>query len=119
MNGRVIRWLGAFLFLGLIFRLFPPFHIARLKSEGSEHAASFAPAQFATNFWRANLLPACDKAPRLADLVEFLNRDPAAARRQFGHSPGLSSTTMFLVRGTGHVAALEKEEIRVDVEGSA
>jgi|SRR6516164_451742 predicted lipoprotein len=118
MNRRVIRWLAALLFLALIFWLFPPFHIVRLGSEHTKPATNFNPAEFATNFWHAKLLPACDKAPQLKELLQLLNHDPAAARQQFGHSPGLSSTTLFLVQGTGHVTALEKEEIRVEAQGS-
>jgi predicted lipoprotein len=52
----------------------------------------------------------------LADLLGLLNRDPAAARKQFGHSPGLGSTTLFLAQSSGRVTGVDKEEVRVEVD---
>jgi len=115
MNGRVIRRLLAVLVLGAVLWLFPPFHIIRLKSRPVERPATFDPAAFAADFWQSTLPPACGRAPQLADLLQLLNRDPGAARKRFGHSPGLGSTTLFLVQGSGRVNAVDEKEIGVEL----
>ena len=74
------------------------------------------PAAFATDFWQNKLSLACEHAPRLPDLLRLLAQDAAETRKQFGHSPGLGSTALFLVQGSGRVSEVEKEQIRVEVE---
>jgi predicted lipoprotein len=118
MNGRLIRGFCAFLLMAVVFWLFPPFHIVRINSGPAEQPAAFNPTAFATDFWQTKLSPACERAPRLSDLLQRLGQDPAGARKQFGHSPGLGSTTLFLVRGSGRVAGVDKEEIRVQGEAT-
>src|SRR5258708_3636672 len=97
--------------------LLPPFHVVSLpKSPQQEPAGASA---VAASFWEKAMLPAAGKAVPVPDLLAALTKDPNAARQQFGHLPGLGSTTCFLVRGSGRVTAVEKDGVRISLDGAA
>ena len=112
---RGLGWLLAALFVALFFWLLPPFHIIPLGQE--KKPARFDPATFAREFWTGKLLPATGKATPLGDLLPLLATDPAAARKHFGRSPGISSSTYFFVQGSGEVIAVSKDRIQVRAAG--
>jgi len=99
---------------------FPLFHVVPIKQVQQQLAAAkFDAGAFVRGFWVSKLLPATDSAIDLKTLLPALAKDPAAAAKQYGRSLGLGGTTVFLVRGVGHVTAIEEDDIRVAVDGMA
>jgi len=112
-----LAWaIGILLAAGLCW-LFPPFHVLPLrKAQNAQKLAAFDAAAFAREFWQKKLLPATDRATPATELLAALANDPGAARQRFGRSPGLSGTSYFFVKGSGVVAATEKETIQITLE---
>jgi predicted lipoprotein len=117
---RRIVWVIALLVVFAIWCwLLPPFHIISLRQlRQTEQQAIFDGAAFARNFWNQKLIPAGATATDAAALSAALARDYAAAQKQFGHSPGFSSTTSFFIKGSGRITAVEKDTIRIALDGT-
>jgi len=98
---------------------FPLFHIVPLQQAEQERTAGVLDAaKGAREFWEAKLLPGAERAVDVKELLAALAKDPAAARKQHGRTLGLGGATMFLVRGSGKVQALEGEAIIVALDGA-
>ena len=101
--------------------LFPPFHVVRLpkNNQGQPQLQSrFDAASFARSFWADELIPSASNAVPVIELLKAFETDAAAARQKFCRSPGLSETTYAFVQGSGRIAALEKDSIRVKLDGT-
>jgi predicted lipoprotein len=105
--------------LALLFWLFPLFHVVPLRqAQQQQQSQNFDHALFARNFWKEKLLPATEISPRISELWNALANDPAAARKQFGHSPGMSSVAYFLVQGSGRIAKTDKDGVQIKLDGT-
>lgn len=99
--------------------LLPPFHVISLRQlRQTEQRAVFDGAAYARNFWDQKLIPATATATDASELSAALARDYAAAQKQFGHSPGFSSTTSFFIKGSGRITAVEKDTVHVALDGT-
>lgn len=99
--------------------LLPPFHIVSLqKVRQAEERKEFDGAAFARTFWDTKLMPAIATGTDAAKLFAALNKDYAAAQKQFGHTPGFSSTTSFFVSGSGRITAVESDTVHVKLDGA-
>jgi predicted lipoprotein len=118
-NVRRVGWIIALLVAMAVWCwLLPPFHVVSLRQHRlTEQQAVFDGAAFARNFWDQKLIPASATATDAAALSAALAKDYAAAQKQFGHSPGFSSTTSFFVKGSGRITAVEKDTVHVALEG--
>lgn len=112
--------------IGLVGLLiaFPPFRIVSLNShKGNQSAAAntatavFDMAVFSEKFWSEKLLPAATQAPKAGPILSMLKADPTSAARQHGRKVGLGNTAYFFLRATGHVTAIERSRVLVEVEG--
>jgi len=104
---------------GLVWWRFPLFHIVSLEqSQAEQKAAVFDAVKVATEFWNAKLLPATGRAVELRELLPALAKDSAAARKQHGRTLGIGGATMFLVRGSGNVTAVEDDAVIVVLDGA-
>jgi predicted lipoprotein len=54
----------------------------------------------------------------VADLLAALAHDAVGARQHFGHSPGLSSTACFIVKGSGRITGIAGDSIKVSLDGA-
>jgi predicted lipoprotein len=118
-KSRALAWVIGLLVLGTLACVFPPFHIVSLRqAQQQQQQGAFTPASFAQDFWTKQLLPTAENATPIAEVLAALAKDPKAARQQFGRSLGLSATTYFLVKGSGHVAAIDTDSIRITVDGA-
>src|SRR5205809_687423 len=117
---RGLAWIAGLAVLLGFCRLFPPFHIVPLRQaqEKQQQGAFDAPA-FAGEFWQKKLLPATGRAVDITGLLAALGQDPNAARQRFGHSPGLSTTTYFFVKGSGRIISVKEESIQVVLDGAS
>ena len=118
-----MRWALSWLVVIVIFAgvcwFFPPFRIVPLQqARKKQQQEAFDPASFAITFWEKQLLPASDHATPATEILSLLARDPDAARKRFGRSPGLSSAVYFFVKGSGQIAAIEKDTIQIALDGS-
>ena len=113
-------WLVAFCVAAVFCWLFPPFHVVPLRhAQERRQQAAFDASAFAAEFWEKQLLPATGRAVPVTDLLAALAQEPDAARKRLGRSPGLSATTFFFVRGAGRIASVEKDGLRIALEGAA
>jgi len=112
-----LSWLAAVLLFAALCWLFPPFHVVPLQQARQQQAA-FDAAAFATVFWEKQLLPASERATPVSEFLAMLARDPDAARKRFGRSPGLSSAVYFFVKGSGQVVDIEKETVQIALDAS-
>lgn len=110
--------LGALLIVGALGWRLPLFRIVPLKAAKAQQVAAFDADVFAREFWETKLLPATGQATELNDLLAALAKDPTAARKQYGRSLGLSSTTAIFVQGVGRVTAIEDDFVRVALNGA-
>ena len=106
------------LIVAVLLWRFPLVRVVSLKEAKAREVVAFDAEAFARDFWAAKLLPATAKATELTELLAALAKDPAAARKQFGRSLGMSSTTAVFVRGAGRVTAIEEDFVRVAVSGA-
>jgi len=101
--------------LGLLaggFRFVPLFHFVPLKQEqGRQAAAEFNPTNFAAAFWNDRLLKSLDRAADAGTVLAALAADSPKARAQFGRTLGMSSATLFFLRGTGRVVSVTKKGV--------
>jgi predicted lipoprotein len=117
MKSRLVWAFALLVGLAVLFRLFPLFHVVSIQTaQKQRQSATSIPAAFAADFWKNKLLPATDHATPISELWKALAADPAAARKKFGQSPGMSSVTYFLVRGSGKVAKVDKDNVQLSLE---
>ncbi len=108
---RVLRWLIAAVVIAGICWLFPLFHIVPLKTAQAEQAATrFNATQFANTFWTNQLLPSIDKTVRADALLAVIHSDPAAAKKQFARSVGLSESYLYFLSGSGRVISVSETD---------
>jgi predicted lipoprotein len=95
---------------------YPLFHVVSLKNTTeAASSAAFNAEKFAAEFWEEKLPPALVSAPDAVEVVGAFKADPAAARKTFGRSVGISRSTLLLVRGAGTVTAVEDGRIGVSL----
>ena len=91
---------------------FPLVHFVPLKqTQAHETQSAFNPTNFATAFWNEKLLKSLDRAADAGQVLAALAADPQPARAKFGRKLGVSSSTLFFLRGTGHVVAVKKNSV--------
>jgi predicted lipoprotein len=112
---RLLAWSVGVTVASVLSWFFPLFHVVPLRQKQLQQAG-FDPASFSKQFWQEKLLPATAKATSVADLAVALATDDKAARQRYGRSPDLGTTMYFFVKGTGHVTAIEKENICVTLD---
>src|SRR5438128_8919572 len=106
MTRRSLYSLAAITLLGLVVLRFPLFHVKPLPdTKKNQQSHSFEPAATATAFWQNKLVSSAEQAIPISQLWKAL-ASGAAARKQFGHSPGMSSVTYFLVQGSGKITRI-------------
>jgi len=110
-------WLLGLGIVGGLCWLYPPFRIVPLgQAQREQLRGAFDAPAFARAFWDQKLLPAAPRAIPVAELLNVLAQDPAAARKRFGRALGLSSTTCFFVEGSGRIVSVDNESISVALE---
>ena len=113
---RVVRWFIAILIAAVVCWLFPLFHVVTLKTATAEKvAATFNATQFAEAFWTNQLLASSDKVVKAEALLATLQSDPAAAKKKFSRSVGLSEGYFYFVSGSGRVVAVSDDEVSLAV----
>src|SRR5215471_17119938 len=112
-----LAWMAAAAGMVGFFWVFPPFHIVPLQqAQKAQDAAVFDASTYAQKFWQQKLLPETDRAVPLGELLTALAQDSKPARQHYGHSPGLSTTSDFFVKGSGVISAVETESIQVTLD---
>ena len=112
-------WLPRAVTVALLAALVWQVPLVRLKrlDEVTAAAEVFDSKAFAERFWTADLEPACAGAKDVADVLDAVRRDPAAACQALGRSPGLSRTCLYLVRGSGTIAEVGPTACRIALAG--
>src|SRR5271155_612733 len=111
-----VRWFIAIVIAAGVCWLFPLFHIVPLKTATAEKvAATFNATQFAETFWTNQLLNLLDKTVKADVLLPAIQSDPAAAKKKFSRSVGLSESYYYFVSGSGRVVAVSDDEISLAV----
>jgi predicted lipoprotein len=111
---RLLAWIVGVIVASVLSWFFPLFHVVPLRQ--TRQQTGFDPVSFSRQFWLEKVLPATAKATSVGELAVALATDDKAARQRYGRSPGLGTTTYFIVKGTGHVTAIEKENISVTLD---
>ena len=116
---KIVIIAGAVIAIAALCWRFPLFHVVSLKRTQEQQTAAFNAETFVRGFWEKKLLPATAGAAELKELLPALKADPAAARKRFGRSLGMSSTIALFVKGSGRVTAIGEDHVRVAIEGVA
>ena len=117
---RAVQSFFALVTFTILCWLFPLFHVVPLKTATAEKAAAtFNATQFAETFWTNQLLAAAGKTVRAEVLVPAIQADPAAAKKIFSRSVGLSEGYFYFVSGRGRVLAVTEDEITLAVTEGA
>src|SRR5215471_2964043 len=86
--------------LAALFHFFPLFHVVPLEQARQARATkAFNPEEFAEKFWNERLLKSLDRAVNADVLLPTIQRDPAAARKKFSRSLGISESYFYFVSG--------------------
>jgi len=111
-----LAWIVAIACGAVLFSFFPLFHVLPLR-EGSapRGLADFNARAFAEDFLATKLIAATDKATDVSELLAAIRKDPKDARARLGHSPGMSSTTYFFVKGSGEVSGIEADGVGIRI----
>jgi predicted lipoprotein len=114
---RVVRCLIALVAVAGFFRLFPLFHVVRLKTAAAEQAATvFDATRFAETFWSGKLVPSINTSSvNAAVLLPAIRADAAAARKNYAHGAGLGDTYFYFVSGSGRVTSVSDDEVSLRV----
>ncbi len=114
-----MRWLGWLIVVAALAGLcwaFPLFHVVPLKQAAEQKGAGgFSAAQFVEKFWSETLLKSLDKAVNAEVLLPAIQSDPAAARKAFARSLGLSESYTYFVAGRGRVLMAADDEIALAI----
>jgi len=95
---------------------FPLFHVVSLKAVTAEKkAVTFNAPDFAEGFWTNQVIPALPGTVKADVLIAAIQTDPAAAKKKYGHSVGLSDGYFYFFSGSGQVAAASDDEISVSL----
>jgi predicted lipoprotein len=109
---RPFAWLTAVVLLAALTWFFPLFHIMPLEqARQARTAGAFNPEQFAEKFWNDRLLKSLDRAVNADVLLPAIQSDPAAARKKFSRSLGISESYFYFVSGRGRVLGATNDEI--------
>ncbi|HSY17731.1 MAG TPA: DUF2291 family protein [Candidatus Acidoferrales bacterium] len=115
---RAVQSFFALVAFTILCWLFPLFHVVPLKTATAEKAAAtFNATQFAETFWTNQLLAASGKTVKAEVLVPAIQAGPAAAKKNFSRSVGLSEGYFYFVSGRGRVLAVSEDEITLAVTG--
>lgn len=113
---RVVRWFIAASVIAGFCWLFPLFHVVRLKTvEAEKTASAFNATGFAERFWTNQLLPSLDKVVKADTLLTAIQSNPAAAKKKFSRSVGLSDSYFYFLSGTGRVIAVSDDGVSLAV----
>jgi predicted lipoprotein len=80
---------------------------------------ALAPAQAAKRFWNQQLGAITEKAANARDVITALRSDVAGARKRFARTPALGGPSYFSVAGSGKVISKQRNEIGIELDGSA
>lgn len=96
----------------MLLYFLPLFHIVLLQAARQQSsAAAFNATTFVEKFWDERLLKATGQAVDAKTLLAAIGQNREAARKKFGHSPGLGGSYYYFVAGTGHVLSAKDDEI--------
>jgi predicted lipoprotein len=113
---RLVRWFIAIVVIACVCWLFPLFHVVPLKTATAEKvAAAFDATEFAETFWTNQLLTSLDRAVPTGKILPAIQSDPAAAKKKFSRSVGLSDNYFYFLRGEGKIISVSDDEVSMAV----
>jgi predicted lipoprotein len=99
--------------LGLTW-VFPLFRIVPLEQVAAARInAQFDAATFAKKFWSEQLVPGFEQAADAPTLINAIQADPEAARKEFGRSVGIGRVYLYFFCGEGMIVAIEKTSVAI------
>ena len=119
LSKRPLWVLASLIVVSVLVWRFPLFHVVSLRqAQKQQQNTAFDAAATARAFWQDKILPASEHGIGLTELWKALATDPTAARKKFGHSPGISSVTCFLIQGSGKISKVEKDAVQLTLDSS-
>jgi hypothetical protein len=114
---RVLKYLAWLVVAASVLTIWPPFHIQRLLTSGTDRTESDTTVQArrtAEAFWSGTLAAGGTSAIDIRTLVEQLQTDPAAAQRQ-GHTADYGGSPYYFLQGAGRVTSIDSTGLWLDV----
>ena len=113
---RAVRRFIAIVILAGIGWRFPLFHVVPLTTATAEKVATtFNATEFVDNFWTNQLLADFGKTVTADLLIPAIQAEPAAAKKHFARSLGLSESYFYFVSGRGRVVAISDDEVSLAI----
>jgi predicted lipoprotein len=110
---RLLAIFGVLIAAGVLFWFFPLFHVVAIGPAGASRAAEADAEEFVNRFWSERLVPAFDRAADAATALSTIRESPEEARKRFGRSAGLGRATLYFLRGSGTVVAIDEQGVGV------
>jgi predicted lipoprotein len=115
---RVLLIAGGLLLLGIIGWFFPLFHVVSREALRAEREQKeFRAGEFVKDFWAAKLTPALTDAEDAVTVLAALRESPEQAGTMYGRKVGLGRSTLYFLRGTGTIVAVDKNHVGVKLGG--
>ena len=107
---------GCLLFAGVLFWLFPLFHIISTNDSVSlQHESELSAAEFASTFWKDQLTPSLANFPDAGAVLAALIANPQSAQAKFGRKVGVSRASLYVMRGSGTVVSVDKKGVGISL----
>lgn len=116
---RVLLIFGLLIAAGVLFWFFPLFHIVAVGQASASRPAEFSAAKFVKTFWSERVVPSFDQAADASVVLAAIRESPEEARRRFGRSAGLGRATLYFLRGSGTVLAIDNRGVGVALSKNA
>jgi hypothetical protein len=114
---RTVSYLASLVVVGGVLAVWPPFHIHRLQNSapgGGESGEALQARRIADRFWNGTLTAGAVNPVDIRSLIELLQKDPEAARRE-GHTADYGGSPYYFLQGEGRVTSVDSTGLWLDV----
>ena len=117
---RVLIIVGALAAVGALSWFFPLFHVvARQTLRAEREQQVFRADEYVKAFWSGKLRPAFADAEDVVTVLTALRESPEQAATMYGRKAGLGRSTLYFLRGSGTIVAVDKNRVGVKLGDAA
>lgn len=111
---KVIKYTVAAVVIGLL--LYYSIYFENLENvREQQRRGAFNATEYARDLWDNRLPGILEKAVDVKKLIELFNTDMAAAVKEYGKTPGVSSVYAYLLKGRGQILSVTGDGIQISI----